>query len=196
MSQMHTMNLIIAPKNLPNATDTPAFLVDATDLSNPRPFNAESGFIFFGADAAFDVPELSKQWLTEIVVASNDAGAATAVFDAITRRIETNDNPQLRLSLDFNCTECGKNTRIVRAGLDKLDERWSYVIVDAEDGPNRTVVAHEVWLSKGPSITPSMVDGLPLIGPHKGALIDGARIRQRIADAHPDRTNPTNQRKP
>jgi hypothetical protein len=178
----------IVIENIFDPNGNPAFLVDASDLEKPKPLAEPGmhGFFFFGADAPQMVPELSKQWLTEVVVGVNRPDAASALADATEHRMRQEPNqPRLKLSLDYNCTECGKDTRIIRVGLEDLNDTWSYVVVDAEDGPNQTVIAHEIWFSKTTTLTPTLVDGRPLARPQAGGKpIDGARIAQRIRDAH------------
>lgn len=126
---------------------------------------------------------MSKEWLTEIVAAKNFDNADKVLGEAV-RHFSKKELPALSLSLQFNCTRCGKNTRIVRQGLAALDETWSYVIVDDEDLPNQTVAAKEIWLSRGSKLTPSQVDGKPLLSdPQK--KIDGKEIARKIAADHP-----------
>jgi hypothetical protein len=181
-NEITTLNLPIhAALSLPQ-DPTGTVLVDATDINNPKKIEGEYGFYYFAPADPHDAPELSRQWLTEMVVAPDSTVAVGVLADAYNCALETRNTPDaLRLSTDANCTRGGRNVRLFRAGRRNLDERWNYLVVDATEIPKHKLVnAREIWLSKEQVLTPSLVNGKPLLS-NPSVTIDGPAIAAKIA---------------
>lgn len=177
------LQFIFAPFARFFPAEEPATLVKADNLLSPFAIPELYGYYFFGHAAPTAEPDLSLQWLTAIV-AGPDEDSATAALGEAVHYVSSNDpsGPPLELSLDYHCTEAGKDTRIVQQGLSGLAATWSYIVVDSAPGPNDTMIAREIWLSSTETLTPSMLDGKALLGPNaNNRTIDGQAIADSIA---------------
>jgi hypothetical protein len=169
----------------------PVFLVDASDLANPTPFNNEFGYFFYGHTAPQTVTGLSGDWLTEVIAGPDYTSACEALGQAASRIFDGGPaNPdRFQLDLAYSCTEGGKRARIVRKGMAGSNTRLSYIVVDAEDrmaGGDRLIVAKEIWFSTAGQLLPDDLIGQTLKRPgHESEPIDVDRIKERIARSHP-----------
>ncbi|BDC48068.1 hypothetical protein F183_A03840 [Bryobacterales bacterium F-183] len=168
-----------------------AYLVDATDLNNPTPMTPPNGYFFFGKEADAPVPGLSVDWLTEVVTGDSYESACSALGQAVSKTLsEGRAQPdRLSLSLAYSCTEGGKGVRIVREALAGIDQKWSYVIVDAEDRTvpgDQLIVAKEIWFSRADELQPEQLRGHKLKRPGQEQRdIDVDDIATRISRIHP-----------
>lgn len=172
-------------------TDVGALVVQV-DPASPATTRTPIGraFFFYGTGQVRTTPDLSFQWLSELVMADSITEATQIAADAATARDQqTTAGQLLSLQTAYMCSAVGRDMRIVTKDFDatSLAQTWSYAIVDEDDfGPDEPMVVSEIWVAQCPSseggcnLTPASLAGADLVG--RDAPVDWQLIAERVRD--------------
>lgn len=127
-----------------------AKVIDVSDWANKKLLGY--AYRFFGRKDTHNEPDLSHQWLSEIIVGPTAHDAESALAFAQIEKV--NGSPigqQLNLTSDYSCSAVGTNLRIVTKDIATSDpnEMWNYAIVDeASQGEKKPFLVSEIWVRK------------------------------------------------